>query len=120
MLRDIDIQSVLKLHILLTRLTSRINVCFHCLCSTSESTDINTLLQCSRVTPFPQNKEVLTVSPVEPTDTVLVSNLPPNTPDFATEIFFGRFAPVAHVKPISPTQALLTFKSHEGKKLIHY
>jgi len=62
---------------------------------------------------------VLTLNPVTPSDTVLVSNLPPNTPDFATEIYFDKFAPIACVKSISPTQALITFKSHEGKKVDH-
>ena len=99
------------------QLASRICVYFH-VCNL-HSTDINTLLQRSRVTPFPQNKEVLTLNPVTPSDTILVSNLPPNTPDFATEIYFDKFAPIAHVKSISPTQALVTFKSHEGKKVDH-
>ena len=81
-----------------SQLASRIRVYFH-VCNLW-STDINTLLQRSRVTP---------------SDTVLVSNLPPNTPEFATEIYFDKFAPVARVKSLSATQALITFKSHEGK-----
>ena len=67
--------------------------------------------------PFPQNQKVLTLICMNPPDTILVSNLPENTPEFAIQIYFEKFAPVAHVKFVSPTQALLTFKSHEGKKV---
>ena len=67
--------------------------------------------------PFPQNQNVLTLIRMNPPDTVLVSSLPANTPDFAIQIYFDKFASVAHVRFVSPTQALLTFKSHEGKKL---
>ena len=75
------------------------------------------MLQQSRAMPFPQNQNVLTLIPMNPPDTVLVSNLPANTPEFAIQIYFDKFAPVAHVRFAPPTQALLTFKSHEGKKV---
>ena len=75
------------------------------------------MLQQSRAMPFPQNQTVLTLIRLNPPDTILVSNLPANTPEFAIQIYFDKFAPVAHVRFVPPTQALLTFKSHKGKKV---
>ena len=66
-----------------------------------------------------EEAQVAWPDPTTPSDTVLVSNLPPNTPDFATEIYFDKFGPIARVKCISPSQALVTFKTHESKKVYH-
>ena len=67
--------------------------------------------------PFPQNQMELTLTDMDPTQTILVSNLPKNTPKFATQMYFDRFAPVDHIRCVPPTQALVTFKTHEGEKV---
>lgn len=67
--------------------------------------------------PFPQNQKVLTLIHMNPTQTVLVSNLPENTPEFAIQMYFDKFGPIDHIRCVPPTQALLTFKSHEGEIL---
>ena len=70
------------------------------------------------MSPFPQGQVILSFSPMKPPDTVVVSNLPENTPEFVLELYFYSCAPVERVKLVPPNQALVTFKNHQSMQTI--
>ena len=86
------------------------------------STDFNSLVQKSRMMPFPQGNQVIIISPMKLPDTVVVSGIPENTQEFVIQLYFQQSAPVKKVKLVPPNKALVTFENHESmlKFLLHF
>ncbi len=78
------------------------------------------LLQLSRTTPL--EGVVLALSALEPSDTVLVSGLNDTTPDVLVKFMLADYIKerdsVESVKRISPTHALVIFKSPDSESQV--
>jgi hypothetical protein len=73
--------------------------------------DINVLIMRSRQQNLP-NGGILSLSPLLPSSTIIVSNLPQNTQDITLSSHFQRFSgsnTIIHVKLLSSNKALVTF-----------
>ena len=80
--------------------------------------DMNTLVLRSRQHPLPNSGHVLTLSPLQPSCTLMVLSLPQNTQKLTLHYHFERYAghnSVTDVKPISSGKALVTFVSFQCK-----
>ena len=79
--------------------------------------DMNTLLLRSQKFPM-ANKVVLSLSPLQPTSTVIVSNLPQGTQDITVLCHFERFAgvhSVNNVKLLPGNKALVFFVNYKSE-----
>ncbi len=78
--------------------------------------DWEKLLQLSKTKPL--EGVVLTLSPLEPSDTILVTGLEKTTPDLLLRYIIVNFLDeddsVTSVMRLSPTQALVSFKSQQS------
>ena len=83
-----------------------------------DSAGMDRLLQLSRTTPFDEGV-VLALSALEPSDTALVSGLNHTTPDLLVKFMLADYIKerdsVESVKRISPTHALVIFKSPDSE-----
>ena len=64
------------------------------------------------------NKVVLSLSPLQPTSTIIVSNLPQATQEITVQLHFERFADinsVTSVKLLPADKALVTFVNYMSK-----
>ena len=80
------------------------------------------LIQLSRTTPL-EPGVVLALSALEPSDTVLVSGLNDTTPDVLVKLMLADYIKqhdsVESVKRISPTHALVIFKSPDSESQVN-
>lgn len=78
-------------------------------------TDIRALSHRSRSYPFHSNQE-LSISPIEPPTHILISGLPPGTPEFALKLYLEKLRTEAeHVELLPPNQAIVKFTTGDGK-----
>ena len=79
---------------------------------------MNVLVMRLRQQPLANSGGVLSLSPLLPSSTLIVSNLPQNTQDITLSSHFQRFSgsnSVINVKLISSDKALVTFVNHTCK-----
>ena len=81
-------------------------------------TDVNSVLSLSKIRTFPETRTVLTLTELELTDTILVSNLAGGTKDYVLNMYFenkGYQTAGAGVKMVDTQHALVTFNDCKSK-----
>lgn len=82
--------------------------------------DMNTLRLRARQVPLPKCGVVLSLSPLLPTSTLLVSDIPQNTQEITLQFHFERFSgfdSITSVKFLSNNKALVTFVNSTRKSV---
>ena len=90
---------------------------FHTLVHIILPSDIQALHQGSRNHPF----HALSISPIEPPTHILISGLPPGTPEFALKLYLEKLgAEAEHVELLPSNQAIVKLTTCGGKYMYMY